>query len=150
MFIFHNSGHEEFIYHKDPSTILDSSNIIFINQKPLSVKTLISKVIYAELISRICKKPASQQNIERKLRSVASQMNNLDWKKIHMLPRQTVISTSIRLFQYRLLNNILYFNKCLYKKKLEESPLCSQCTTVDETSFHFLVLVLLLCTSRRN
>ena len=54
-----------------------------------------------------------------------------------MVPGKTVISTSIRMFQYRLLNNILYFNKCLYKMKLVESPHCSQCRTVDETSFHF-------------
>ena len=40
-------------YENDPSTILDCSNIIFINQKPVSVKTLTSKVIYPELISRI-------------------------------------------------------------------------------------------------
>ena len=40
-------------YENDPRTILDCSNIIFINQKPLSVKTLTSKVIYAELINPI-------------------------------------------------------------------------------------------------
>ena len=69
--------------------------------------------------------------------SVASQMINLDWKKIYILPRQTVISTNIRMFQNPLLNNILYFNTCLYKMKLVESPLCSQSKTVDETFFHF-------------
>ena len=37
-------------YEQDPSTILDCSNIVFINQKPGSVKTLTSKVIYAELV----------------------------------------------------------------------------------------------------
>ena len=49
-------------YEKDPSTILGCSNIIvFMNQKPVvSVKTLTSKVIYAEFISRIYKK--SQQH----------------------------------------------------------------------------------------
>ena len=47
-------------YENDPSTILDCSNIIFINQKPVGVKTLTSKVIYAELISRIYKKPTAQ------------------------------------------------------------------------------------------
>ena len=45
------------------------------------------------------KKPTAQQNIERKLHSVTSQTINLDWKKIYMLPRQTVISTNIRMFQ---------------------------------------------------
>ena len=53
-------------YEKDPSTILDCSSIIFVNQKPVSIKTLTSKVIYVELISRIYKKPATQQNIKRK------------------------------------------------------------------------------------
>ena len=55
-----------------------------------------------------------------------------------MLPWQSVMSTSIRMFQYRLLNNIVYFNKCLYKKKLVESLLCSQCTTVDDHDFFSL------------
>ena len=94
-------------YEKDPSTILYCSNIVFINQKPISVKKLTSKVIYAELISGIYKKPTAQQNVERKLRSVASQTTNLDWKKICILPGKTVTNTSIRMFQYRLLNNIL-------------------------------------------
>ena len=137
--IIRSNSHEN-----DPSTIFDCSNIIFINQKPVGVKTLTSKVIYAELISRIYKKPTAQQNIETKLRSVASQTINLDWKIIYMLPRKTVISTSIRMFQYRLLNNILYFSKCLYKMKLVEGPHCLQCRTVDETPPTFLVLVLLL------
>ena len=51
-------------YDKDPTTILDCSNIVFINPKPVSLETLTSKVIYAELISRIYKKPTAQQNIE--------------------------------------------------------------------------------------
>ena len=36
-------------YENDPSTILGCSNVIFINQQPVSVKTLTSKAIYAEL-----------------------------------------------------------------------------------------------------
>ena len=42
-------------YENDPGTILDFSNIIFVNQKPVSVKAVTSKLIYAELISRIYK-----------------------------------------------------------------------------------------------
>ena len=64
---------------KDRSIILDCSNVVFINKKPLSVKTLTSKAIYAELTSRIYKKPTAQQNIEesynplhvRRLKSVS-------------------------------------------------------------------------------
>ena len=50
-------------YEKDPSTILDCSNIVFISQKPVSVKTLPSEVIYAELISRIYKKNQQHSKI---------------------------------------------------------------------------------------
>ena len=46
-------------HEKDPSTIMDCSNIVFINQKPESIKTLTCKAIYAELISRIYKKTNS-------------------------------------------------------------------------------------------
>ena len=134
-------------YEKDPSAIVHASNIVFINQKPISVNTLTSKVIYAELIRRIYKKPRALQNIERRIQFIVSQTINLDSRKIYMLPRHAVISTGITTFQYGLLNNIVYFSKNLFKMKLVESPLCSQCKTVDETSFHFLVLVLLLCTS---
>ena len=41
-------------YEKDPGIIFKHcSNIVFINTKPVIVKTLTNKVIYAELISRI-------------------------------------------------------------------------------------------------
>ena len=60
-------------YEKDPSTIMDLSNIVFVSQKPVRVKTLTSKVMYAELISRIYKKPTAQQNIERRLQFIVSQ-----------------------------------------------------------------------------
>ena len=44
-------------YEKDPSTIcMDCSNIVFIKQKPVGIKTMTCKAIYAELISRIKKK----------------------------------------------------------------------------------------------
>ena len=55
-------------YEKDSSTIcMDCSNIVFINQKAVSIKTLACKAIYAELISRIYRKPTAQQNIEKKV-----------------------------------------------------------------------------------
>ena len=46
-------------YEKYPSTIMDCLNIVSINQKPVSIKTLTCKAICAELISRIYKKTNS-------------------------------------------------------------------------------------------
>ena len=37
-------------YEKDPRTILDCSNTVFINQKTVSLKTLTSKMTYTEFI----------------------------------------------------------------------------------------------------
>ena len=59
-----------------------------------------------------------------------------DWKKIYTLPRLVSIDSYTRTFQYRLLNNILYLNKQLFKMKLVENPLCSYCKIKQETSIH--------------
>ena len=40
------------------------------------------------------------------------------------------------MFQYKILNNILFLNKLLFKFKKVQSPLCSFCNSVDETPLH--------------
>ena len=42
---------------------------------------------------------------------------NLNWKEIYILPRQVSIDINLRMFQYKLLNNILFLNKILFKYK---------------------------------
>ena len=44
-----------------------------------------------------------------------------------MLPRIATIESSLRSFQYKILNNILYLNERLYKFNIVDSPLCSLC-----------------------
>ena len=53
-----------------------------------------------------------------------------------MLPRQATIELSLRSFQYKILNNILYFNEKLFKFKVVDSPLCSLCETENESVLH--------------
>ena len=53
-----------------------------------------------------------------------------------MLPRQATIESSLRLFQYKILNNILYLNEKLFKFKIVDSPLCSLCETENESVLH--------------
>ena len=40
----------------------------------------------------------------------------VEWKKIYLLPRKVSIDTNLRMFQYKILNNILYLkaNKSVY------------------------------------
>ena len=47
------------------------------------------------------------------------------------------IDTSTRIFQYKILNNILYLNNRLYKMTITEGPLCSLCGDDLETILHF-------------
>ena len=53
-----------------------------------------------------------------------------------MLPRQVTIESSLRSFQYKILNNILYLNEKLFKFKIAASPLCSLCKLHNETIIH--------------
>ena len=62
--------------------------------------------------------------------------NNLDWRKIFILPRLTTYNTYLHYFQYKILHNILFLNKKLYLSEITKSPLCSYCNTNDETPIH--------------
>ena len=53
-----------------------------------------------------------------------------------MLPRLTTIESSLRSFQYKILNNILYLNDRLFKFNIVDSPLCSLCKLENESVLH--------------
>ena len=40
---------------------------------------------------------------------------DFNWKLIYMIPRIATLETKIRIFQYMLLNNVLYLNKRLFQ-----------------------------------
>ena len=61
------------------------------------------------------------------------QNSSLDWKTIYMLPRILTKDSRLRVFQYKLLNNVLYLNKMLFRFGKIDSPLCSFCKIIDET-----------------
>ena len=53
-----------------------------------------------------------------------------------MLPRIVTTDSSLRSFQYKILNNILYLNGRLYKFNIVDSPLCSLCGAYNESIKH--------------
>ena len=61
---------------------------------------------------------------------------NIDWKKIYSLPRVVTIDKRIRVFKYKLLNNILFLNKMLFKFGIVSQSLSSLCNSEKETPFH--------------
>ena len=61
---------------------------------------------------------------------------NFTWKLIHKLPRIATYDAKIRIFQYKLLNNVPYVNKNLFHFGLILQPKCSICNLYDETPQH--------------
>ena len=58
---------------------------------------------------------------------------NFNWKLICKLPRLATFDAKIRIFQYILLNNILYLNKKLFHFGIISQSKCSVCNLYDET-----------------
>ena len=49
---------------------------------------------------------------------------NLGWKLIYLLTRILTKNTSLRAFQYKVLNNVLYLNHKLFHFKISTTSLC--------------------------
>ena len=87
-----------------------------------------SATLYEILIEANRTKPTAQTHFE----NIFSNFN-LDWKSIYLLPRCVTLDANLRMFQYKLLNNILYLNKMLFRFKKVDSPLCSFCDEEEQT-----------------
>ena len=55
---------------------------------------------------------------------------------IYILPRLLTLDSRLRAFQYKVLHNVLYLNKQLFKFQKVNSPLCSFCNQKEETAVH--------------
>ena len=51
--------------------------------------------------------------------------------------KEVTIQSYTRCFQFKIINNALFHNSQLYKFGLVDSPKCSFCGMIDETSIHF-------------
>ena len=99
--------------------------------RKLGLKSVTSKLTYEELLSGIQTTPSAKKYSKNKLKS-----NELDWPRIYQLPRSTCVHSKTRIFQYKILNNILNLNSRLYRMGLSTSSLCSLCSLSDETTIH--------------
>ena len=90
-------------------------NIIYLNHyliknnQILAIEKLIPKELYSLSIVLKYELPTSQKyfcNIFPNLQ--------VEWKKMYLFPRKASNDTNLRMFQYKILNNILYLNKQLF------------------------------------
>ena len=99
------------------------------------ITRMTSKSIYSTLVKRIQISPTAQS----KFNSLYNISGTTDWKNIYQLPGQVTVDTRTRVFQYKIINRILYTNKTLYKMNLVPSPMCTFCGDHEETLEHLLV-----------
>ena len=98
--------------------------------KMCAVDKLSSKVIYRIIISNISSVPTAQNYFEK------FTITHSDWSSIYLLPRKITVDSYSRMFQYKILNNILFLNSKLFHSNLVDSPLCSLCLIDNETVEH--------------
>ena len=97
----------------------------------LSLNKLNSVTLYEILIDANNIKPTTQTHFESLFLNFKP-----DWKSIYKLPRRVSLDTNFKMFQYKLLNNVLYLNNMLFRFKKVHSPLCSYCNEEEETPLH--------------
>ena len=74
------------------------------------LEDLTVKGTFKTLIRPLVQQSTAQRSIERVL-----PMNNIDLATVYLLPQKTTIESRMHIFQYKILNNILYLNNRLYK-----------------------------------
>ena len=105
------------------------------NNLILALEKLSPAELYSLLIVTRNSIPSSQKYHKDLFTAV-----DVEWKDIYLLPRKVTIDTKLRIFQYKILNNILYLNKHLFIFRKKENKFCSYCLTEEETTRHIFAI----------
>ena len=95
------------------------------------LEKLNSRELYNMQLTLNVEKLTTQAYFEKNFQNL-----ELEWKDIYNLSRRVTINTNLRIFQYKLLHNILYLNEMLYKFGKKVSPLCSFFMGEPESPIH--------------
>ena len=85
------------------------------------------KEIYKSLVYKRKENPKGQETLNRMVGV------DIDWSWAYSVIYKSTIKTSLREFQYKVLNNILAVNALLYKWGIMDSGRCSYCFLNKET-----------------
>ena len=108
---------------------------IEVDGKFVSVEKLSAKTVHQMLVKRKFSKPTSQKFFTKKF-DISNQ--NI-WCSVYLLNARASIESKIRMFQYKILNNVLYLNQRLSDMNIVGSSLCSQCKKEPETISHLFL-----------
>ena len=107
------------------------SNDIRVLDETIPLQAITSKMAYTLLTKLLIEKPTAQKSISELLDT-----SDINWKVVYQLPHKVINETSLPVFQYKILNNILYLNNRLHKSGFVESPLCSLCNRKPKNILH--------------
>ena len=75
----------------------------------MSIPSLTCKSIYTKFVKKLSTPPTSIKCFTEKLELE----EHFDWKLVFLTPRKVTIESQMRIFQYKILNNVIYLNKLL-------------------------------------
>ena len=107
------------------------SNDVRFLDKTIPLQAITSRIAYTLLTKPLIQKPTAQKSLSELLGT-----SDINWKDVYQLPHRVTNETSLRVFQYKILNNIVYLNNRLHKFGFVESPLCSLCNREPESILH--------------
>ena len=113
----------------------DSQCGIEANGKFIQLNSVTAKLVYKLHVSQKSSPPTSKRLLPNKFKIDDQNI----WSSVYLLPASVTLDTKIRMFQYKILNNILYLNQRLYRMNLVESPLCSLCKREVESVSHLFL-----------
>ena len=104
------------------------------NSQILAIEKLIRKELHSLSIVLKNELPMSQKHFCNIFPNL-----QVKWKKIYLLPPKVSHDSNLRMFQYKILNNVLYLNKQLFIFNKKDTKLCLYCRLQDETINHIFV-----------
>ena len=113
-------------------TSLQNENCDHIRKKTLGIT---SKIADQKFLKPLLRPSTAHKSLEQ-----AFSLNNVNWGKIYLLPKVTTIDSSLKSFQYKILNNTLYFNERLFKFNIVDSPICSLCKQENESVIYLFAI----------
>ena len=110
-----------------PTIMMDSGKVV-------PILDFSSKQIYQIFLEKNKQVPPSaKQKLTDKYSDAV-----IEWEKVYCLPFCTSLESKIRVFQYKILNCIVYTNEKLYRFGLVDSPNCTFCQEDAESIEHLL------------
>ena len=92
-------------------------------------------MIYEGYSDKLFKSPTSRKYFKR----IFGVMDEKEWRTIYTLTAEVTVCTNLRIFQYKILNNILYLNGRLFQMHIVYSGLCSLCNSAEEFVLHLFL-----------